>query len=301
MLSGQSRLLKTQEIAPSNPHFAIEGQQQRMRSREALGEALCKALGEALCGTYAELLAKLSVGLMRSSRRSSLPTSQAIDSHHPKPLSCSQTGLSVDCLRDSLIIRSQISRPAALPLSRLISIKLKAKHTEVSRGVATLTFWRRWLLIPFLRFAGTTLGGRIFVNFLTPVDRWLLRQTAGKYSLSGLGAPTLLLTTRGRKTGRPRSSPLLYLQDQHARETLYVVASKGGDPNYPDWYLNLQQHPVAEILAPTLRGTIHSQDLEEPARSMVWQRFTEFHPGFERYAQRIDRDIPIVALTRIDR
>jgi len=55
MLSGQSRLLKTQEIAPSNPHFAIEGQQQRMRSREALGEALgealCKALGEALCGT----------------------------------------------------------------------------------------------------------------------------------------------------------------------------------------------------------------------------------------------------------
>ena len=259
------------------------------------------------------LLAKLSVGLMRSSlrsslrssrrgsRRGSLPTSQAIHSHPPKPLSCSQTGLSVDCLRDSLIIRSQISRPAALPLSRLISIKLKAKHTEVSRGVATLTFWRRWLLIPFLRFAGTTLGGRIFVNFLTPVDRWLLRQTAGKYSLSGLGAPTLLLTTRGRKTGRPRSSPLLYLQDQHARETLYVVASKGGDPNYPDWYLNLQQHPVAEILAPTLRGTIHSQDLEEPARSMVWQRFTEFHPGFERYAQRIDRDIPIVVLTRIDR
>ena len=51
MLSGQSRLLKTQEIAPSNPHFAIEGQQQRMRSHEALGEALCKALGEALCGT----------------------------------------------------------------------------------------------------------------------------------------------------------------------------------------------------------------------------------------------------------
>jgi len=75
MLSGQSRLLKTQEIAPSNPHFAIEGQQQRMRSREALGEALgealckalgealCKALGEALCGTYAELSAGLSANL----------------------------------------------------------------------------------------------------------------------------------------------------------------------------------------------------------------------------------------------
>ena len=62
MLSGQSRLVKTQEIAPSNPHFAIEGQQQRMRSREALGEALCKALGEALCGTYAELSAELSAG-----------------------------------------------------------------------------------------------------------------------------------------------------------------------------------------------------------------------------------------------
>lgn len=67
MLSGQSRLVKTQEIAPSNPHFAIEGQQQRMRSREALGEALgealCKALGEALCGTYAELSAGLSAEL----------------------------------------------------------------------------------------------------------------------------------------------------------------------------------------------------------------------------------------------
>ena len=67
MLSGQSRLLKTQEIAPSNPHFAIEGQQQRMRSREALGEALgealCKALGEALCGTYAELSTGLSAEL----------------------------------------------------------------------------------------------------------------------------------------------------------------------------------------------------------------------------------------------
>jgi len=60
MLSGQSRLLKTQEIAPSNPHFAIEGQQQRMRSREALGEALgealCKALGEALCKALGEAL-----------------------------------------------------------------------------------------------------------------------------------------------------------------------------------------------------------------------------------------------------
>lgn len=67
MLSGQSRLVKTQEIAPSNPHFAIEGQQQRMRSREALGEALgealCEALGEALCGTYAELSAGLSAEL----------------------------------------------------------------------------------------------------------------------------------------------------------------------------------------------------------------------------------------------
>ena len=156
---------------------------------------------------------------------------------------------------------------------------------------------RYWLVKPFLSLASTLQGGRFFVNFLTPVDRWLLQLSSGRWSIAGLGAPTLLLTTLGRRSGKKRSTPLLYLSDPNDPTTLYVIASKGGAPELPDWYLNLRQERRAEILSRSMSGHVIAIVLEGPSRDWIWEAFVRFNSGFATYAARNKREIPVVALT----
>jgi deazaflavin-dependent oxidoreductase (nitroreductase family) len=109
------------------------------------------------------------------------------------------------------------------------------------------------------------------------------------------GAPVLLLTTTGRKTGRRRTTPLLYVEegDRHV-----VVASAGGAPSHPAWYLNLRSNPAATIQVGgrKLAVTAETAALEERAR--LWPRLTQMWPQYDDYQAKTRREIPVVILAR---
>ena len=108
------------------------------------------------------------------------------------------------------------------------------------------------------------------------------------------GAPLLLLTTSGAKTGQPRINPVMYLPDG---DRWIVIASKGGAPSSPDWYHNL-------VANPNVTGEVGTESFEAIAtvptggeRDRLYARQAELYPGFAEYEQRTTRKIPVVALT----
>ena len=113
--------------------------------------------------------------------------------------------------------------------------------------------------------------------------------------VDGIGAaPFILLTTKGRKTERPRTTPVLYLQDGG---DLIVVASFGGNDMYPAWYLNLQDSPGAEVMIGGERRRVISHQISNEEKKLIWPRLVKLYPQFERYQQRTSRQIPLLRLT----
>jgi F420H(2)-dependent quinone reductase len=105
--------------------------------------------------------------------------------------------------------------------------------------------------------------------------------------------PVLLLTTTGRKTGRRRTTPLLYVEEA---DRYVVVASAGGAPSHPAWYLNLRNNPAATIQVGgrKLAVTAETAGLEERAR--LWPRLTQMWPQYDDYQAKTRREIPVVIL-----
>ena len=123
------------------------------------------------------------------------------------------------------------------------------------------------------------------------------RETDGAEGYDWNGAPCLLLTTTGRKSGEPRTQPLIFARDG---DDLLVVASVGGSPKHPAWYLNLTADPSAEVQvrADTFRVTARTATPEEKPR--VWKIVNEGWPNYDVYQTRTDRDIPVVILSPVD-
>jgi deazaflavin-dependent oxidoreductase (nitroreductase family) len=109
------------------------------------------------------------------------------------------------------------------------------------------------------------------------------------------GVRTLLLTTRGRKSGRPRRTALIYGQDG---DRYVIVASQGGAPAHPAWYLNLQANPEADLQVGADRFTATAETAEGEERARLWDMMAEIWPAYNDYATRTDREIPLVVLTR---
>jgi deazaflavin-dependent oxidoreductase (nitroreductase family) len=109
------------------------------------------------------------------------------------------------------------------------------------------------------------------------------------------GAPLLLLTTTGAKSGRRRTSPLMYNTDG---DRLLVFASKGGAPTNPDWYHNVRANPTVtvEVGTDTFEATAVVVTGEE--RDRLFARHAEQYPGFAEYQAKTTRTIPVVALER---
>jgi deazaflavin-dependent oxidoreductase (nitroreductase family) len=114
-------------------------------------------------------------------------------------------------------------------------------------------------------------------------------------ALGGPGLlPTLLLTTTGRKSGKPRSLPLLYGE---AGGSYVVVASKGGLPNHPIWYLNLEAHPECELMVGPRHVKARARTARGEERERLWKQMAKLYPPYEEYQQRAgDRTIPVVVL-----
>jgi F420H(2)-dependent quinone reductase len=143
----------------------------------------------------------------------------------------------------------------------------------------TLGVVRRFLLSAFVkvhvalyRASGGRLGGRL-----------------------GKGVPVLLLTTTGRKSGRQRTTPLLHVEDG---DRYVVVASAGGAPSHPAWYLNLGSNPAATIQVGGRKLAVRAETAGPEERARLWPRLTQMWPQYDDYQAKTGREIPVVILVR---
>jgi proline iminopeptidase len=109
------------------------------------------------------------------------------------------------------------------------------------------------------------------------------------------GSKILLLTTKGRKTGEPRTTPLIYESDG---DRYVIVASKGGAPQHPGWYRNLAQDPDVEVQVKDDVFRARAQTAEGDERERLWRLAAQQWPDYDAYQQRTDREIPVVVLER---
>ena len=109
------------------------------------------------------------------------------------------------------------------------------------------------------------------------------------------GSKILLLTTKGRKTGEPRTTPLIY---EEAGDRYVIVASRGGAPEHPGWYRNLAKNPDVQV---QIKGDAFSARARTAAgaeRDRLWELATRQWPDYDEYQTRTERQIPVVVLER---
>lgn len=127
------------------------------------------------------------------------------------------------------------------------------------------------------------------------LNAWIYRWTDGRIGgRFAHGAPVLLLTTKGRRSGRVRTAPLLYLQDGGG---YVVVGSQSGAPSHPGWYFNLMADPHAEVQIGRQRSKMLADELGDAERERLWPKFVALYPPYETYRQRTSRRIPLIRLT----
>ena len=122
------------------------------------------------------------------------------------------------------------------------------------------------------------------------------RATGGNVTGVFAGRPLMLLTTTGKKSGQPRTAPLVYTTDGDA---LVVIASKGGAPTNPDWYHNLRANPLVtvELGAETFQARARVTAGDE--RERLYANQAELMPAFADYQRKSPRQIPVVVLERV--
>lgn len=107
------------------------------------------------------------------------------------------------------------------------------------------------------------------------------------------GSKILLLTTTGRRTGEPRTRPLIY---ERAGDAYVIVASKGGAPQHPHWYLNLVAEPQVEVQLGAEVFPARARTATGEERARLWELVNRQWPDYESYQQRTKREIPVVVL-----
>ena len=123
---------------------------------------------------------------------------------------------------------------------------------------------------------------------------------AGVYRASGgklfgrMGkSPILVLNTVGRKTGKKRATPLLYALDG---EDYVVIASKGGAPTHPAWYLNLKAAPDATVEIGDREVRVRAEEVDPGEKARLWQKMVDMYPAYDDYQRKTEREIPLLVL-----
>lgn len=139
--------------------------------------------------------------------------------------------------------------------------------------------------------------GAIYSDFawrrLTEAHTRLYRLSGGSVGSKVRGVDILLLDHVGRKTGKQRTSPLLYITDG---ENLVIVASKGGSRKHPLWWLNLRNAPETTVQVGRRRRRVRAREARDAERERLWSRLVEVWPDYARYQRRTGRRIPVVIL-----
>jgi deazaflavin-dependent oxidoreductase (nitroreductase family) len=121
------------------------------------------------------------------------------------------------------------------------------------------------------------------------------RETGGERGYHWRGTTILLLTTTGRKSGEQRTTPLIHRTDA---DRWIIIASKGGTPDHPDWFQNLEADPEAEIQVLDQRIPVRASVAEGEERERLWKLMTEVWPDYDEYQSKTERTIPVVVLER---
>lgn len=135
------------------------------------------------------------------------------------------------------------------------------------------------------------------VKPMSRINTWLYRLTGGKIGGRwAYGAPVMLVTFTGRKTGKSRTTPLLYLRDGDA---VITVASKGGSANHPKWFLNLEAHPECDVEIGREKRRMRARRATKDEKAKYWPLLVEMYPDYGVYQTRTQRDIPVVILSPV--
>ncbi len=132
-----------------------------------------------------------------------------------------------------------------------------------------------------------------FMKLMSATHMFWYRLTGGVIGGSVGGKPMLLLTTTGRRSGRRRTTPLQYLEDG---ENVILIASNGGNPWHPAWWLNLEATAEAEVQVRSERRRVKGEKAEGEERERLWRLAVEMYSGYEGYQKRGNREIPVVVL-----
>jgi deazaflavin-dependent oxidoreductase (nitroreductase family) len=122
------------------------------------------------------------------------------------------------------------------------------------------------------------------------------RETGGEEGYHWNGVRTLILTTTGRRSGAERSKGLIFGEDGGR---YVVVASNGGAPRHPEWYLNLTANPEVEVQVKDQRFHAKARTAQGQEREQLWGLMARIWPGYDQYQRRTDRRIPVVILERV--
>ncbi len=147
---------------------------------------------------------------------------------------------------------------------------------------------------PAIAFSSTRFGSWL-IRSAAPLDRKLLQRSHGRFTILGpIGAPTVLLTTTGRKSGQPRTNPLLYIRDNGR---LVVVGSNFGHSTHPAWTANLLADPngtvtLGSTIVPVVATPINGTEYED-----LYTAFVNMASVYGGYRQKTDRTLRMFALT----
>ena len=148
-------------------------------------------------------------------------------------------------------------------------------------------------------FSSSRVGQKIYVHLIPPIDRWLMRLSKGKYSISpqgdseGIGG-LALASTVGAKSGKMRHTPLGFANDG---DTIVVLASNAARSYHPAWYFNLRKNPNVTITVPgrAPRKYIAAEVPPGPERDRLWNVLLVMNPGFAQYVERAQgRVMPVI-------
>jgi deazaflavin-dependent oxidoreductase (nitroreductase family) len=137
--------------------------------------------------------------------------------------------------------------------------------------------------------------GRMTVQVMTGLNNVAFRLSEGRVGGEvPSGAPICLLTTTGRKTGRPRTIPLLFLWSD---DDMVLVASNGGMSRPPYWYLNILDDPMVDVSVADWQQRRRARILSDEEKAIHWPRLVDAYMHFDSYQQRTERNIPLVMLS----